>query len=588
MRKLSIQNLKKKMTITYQGAQAYDWSDTQPLAHLVFTYGSALFVDGFYETEAQQVRRFAEALIEAYKADPKFVWQYGAWMRDPVEGKGNRVQGSLVPALLDALLDETEHTEEYVMRCLRWRADDVIAFYNHYFNLSLGRPSDAARRGVARALAQFDEYQLMKYAAQKEDVRLCDVIAMVRRELTELGDEARHALDVGAYLHASSRRRRDLVGALPLTSARRALFSNEKAFARDPRFGSAVAEARVTWEQVLGHFGMSDPEKTSEHAEHNRAIWQALLDVDGLLPDMALLRNVRNMTEANIPEEQLTREIRQRDFSKIWPHQVYAGAQAVPTQLALFEEVFKKTVAKLPEGRHLGIGDASGSMCIKVGGAFSTVTCMDVAFCLTGLMSETSGLGASFSDSSWFGSWGSNSYLSIAERNEDQGALEFSFDSRIRSGMGGTQVFGAVLELITYLKKNDHIEPPDCLWFFSDMQFHPAAGVSGNDKLPKHLLERASKLGMDRNAPPLELALKIYREEIGPVDVVLWNLAAYEGTPVPADMPGVLLVSGFDANTLGQVGEWRRGALGDEVGKKQVSAAASENQKVILETIRRF
>lgn len=587
MRKLSIQNLKKKMVVTYQGAQAYDWSDDQPLAHLAFTYGSALFVDGFYETEPQQIRRFADALIEAYKADPKFVWQYGAWMRDPIEGKGNRIQGSLVPALLDALVDETEHTEEYVMRCLRWRADDVVAFYNHYFNLELGRPSAAARRGVARALAQFDEYQLMKYAAQKEDVRLCDVIAMVRGELEELGDEARLALDVGAYLHASSRRRRDLVGALPMTSARRALFSNEKSWASDPRFGSAVAEARVTWEQVLGHFGISDPEKTGAYKEHNHAIWDAMLNVDGLLPDMAFLRNVRNMTEADVARERLVKEIRQRDFAKIWPHQVYAGAQAVPTELGLFEEVFKKTVAKLPEGRHLGIGDASGSMCVKVGGAFSTVTCMDVAFCLTGLMSETSGLGASFSDSSWFGNWGPSNYLAIAERQKNQGALEFSFDGRIRKGMGGTQVFGAVLELIQHLKKNDHITPPDCLWFFSDMQFHPAGGVAGDkDKLPERLLERARSLGMDRNAPPLELALKLYREEIGPVDVVLWNLAAYQGTPVPADMEGVLLVSGFDANTLDQVGEWRRGAL--EAGQSHVSSAAGENQQVILGTIRRF
>ena len=160
---------------------------------------------------------------------------------------------------------------------------------------------------MARALAQFDEYQLMKYAAQKEDVRLCDVIAMVRGELEELGDEARLALDVGAYLHASSRRRRDLVSALPMTSARRALFSNGKSWASDPRFGSAVAEARVTWEQVLGHFGISDPEKTGAHKEHNHAIWDAMLNVDGLLPDMAFLRNVRNMTEADVARERLVR-----------------------------------------------------------------------------------------------------------------------------------------------------------------------------------------------------------------------------------------------------------------------------------------
>ena len=583
MRKLTIQNLLKKMTVTHQGAQAYDWRDQAPLVHLVFTYGSALFVDGFYENEPKQVSRFAEALLAAHKVDAKFVWQYAAWMREPLKGKGNRIQGSLVPALLDGLLGETEHTEAYVEQCLRWRADDAVAFFGHYFGLGLGRPSAAACRGVARALTHFDEYQLMKYAAQKQAVRLCDVIAMVRTSLEAIGSpEAERVLTVGRYLHSSSRVRREVAAQLPLTSARRKLFGRKKTFASDPAFPAAVAQARVTWEQVLGHFGEGGEEPSPQAQSHNRKLWKAMLETQGLLPDMAMLRNLRNMQQAGFTTQQLGAYIEPRSFDKVWPHQVYAGYLAAPAAQPLFESIFSRTVAKLPPGRHLGIGDASGSMSVKVGGAFSSITCMDAAFCLVGLMSQSSGLGASFSDSTWF-RW-SSSYLSIAKRKPKQGMLEFATDSRIRKGMGGTQVFGAVLELIAYLRKNKDVEPPECLWFFSDMQFHPASGVTENDKLSKGLWAEARAHGMDRNTPPLELALKLYRQEIGPVDVVLWNLASYEGVPVPADMEGVLLVSGFDANTLDQVARWRQGELAAAPAAQGVMAS----QEVVLEAVRAF
>ena len=73
-RKLEIQNIQRYATATYEGASAYDYKSSQPLTHLTFTMGSALFSDGFYETEVQQVRRFAEALMGAWLAEPRFAW----------------------------------------------------------------------------------------------------------------------------------------------------------------------------------------------------------------------------------------------------------------------------------------------------------------------------------------------------------------------------------------------------------------------------------------------------------------------------------------------------------------------------------
>lgn len=586
MRKLqALQLQNKNMTATYQGAQAYAYDKVEPLIHLTFTFGSALFVDGFYESQAQQVERFVDALVEAHKVDPRFVWQYGAWMRDPVKGKGNRIQGSLVAALLDALLDETEYTEEYVAKMLGHRPDDCVAFFTHFAQLGLGQPSASARVGVASALAGFDEYQLMKYTMRKESIRLCDVIAMVRAELEALGEAAQLVLNVGRYLHSSTRQRAQLAELLPLTYQRRALWRRQGEYALEAGFSRDVAASRVSWEQVLGHFGVGGDEKTSAEAKRrNAAVWNAVLKVEGLLPDLAFLRNVRNMRQAGIAKSRLLANARARRFSKVWPHQVYSAYNAVPGEVAVFEEIFKRSVDKLPSGRHLGIGDASGSMCVPVGGKFSSLTSMDVAFCLVGLMSETSGLGASFSDASWFGSYGPSQYLSISTRPKEQSALKFSKNPAIRRGMGGTQVFGAVFELIQYLKQHDHIEPPDCLWFFSDMQFHPAATPGSADKLDPALVKRARRLGVDANLPPLQLAIELYRREIGPVDVVLWNLASYAPVPVPADMPGVLLVSGFDANTFAQVEKWRQGSTREA----RVDSPVSMGQQAVLDVIREF
>lgn len=580
-RKLTPQALKSAITLTHEGAAAYDLRADQPLLHLCFTFGSALFTDGFYTREAAQVRAFAEALGRAHAVEPRFPWQYAAWMRDPVRGKGNRIQGSLAPALLDGLLRETPFTEDYVATCLGHRPDDVAAFVLHLQQLRLGRPTAAARRGMARALAGFDAYQLLKYARPKDDVRLCDAIAMVRPELEALGEAGALALRVGRYLHAPTRDRSALAETVPLLAARRHLFTAPTTFAAEAAFVDTVRAARVTWEQVLGRYGVSLKDKKggalAKARKRNGAVWKALLADEALLPDMALLRNLRNLHDAGVARGELTARVSRRRFDGVWPHQVYAGAKAVPTLLSVFEAAFRRTVDRLPPGRHLGLADASGSMAVRVGGPMSSMRSMDVALCLTALMSETSGLGASFSDDQ-FKAWTGGDYLRIAQRSTGEGPLAFAQNPALRTGMGGTQVHGAVLELVRWLTTHRSVKPPECLWFFSDMQFHPA---KGSRSLPRWVADAGLARYCDPTRPPLEQALQVYRAVVGPVDVVLWNLAAYGQAPVPLSTPGVLMVSGFDANTLSTVGRWRAGATASE-------APLVANQAHVLDTVRAF
>lgn len=587
-RTLSTQRVKQWLTqgwaTTHEGAAAYDYSVDQPLTHLTFTQGSALLTDAYYEGEAEQVRALAKALLGAAEVEPRFPWQYAAWIRDPVHGKGNRIQGSLAPALLDGLLpsdlrDEAD-VRRYTALALSHRPDDVTACLTHYHRLDLGQPSAAVRQAMADALSGFDEYQLMKYAGAKQDVRLCDVILMVQQELRDLGEAGALALAVGRYLHAPTRARRDhpSLPSLPITQARRALWAQPPDSVLSPRFPTQVQQARATWEQVVSHFTGEGPDQR----RRQQAVWAALLDAPGLLPDMALLRNLRNIHEAGVPQESVSAVVAQRKFAKVWPHQVYAGYQRAPALAPQFELIFQRSLDRLPPGRHLGITDASGSMGVRAGGPKASLTAMDVALCLTALMSESSGLGASFSDDSW-AEWSKGRNLSIAARAPGSSALAFTQDPALRAGMGGTQVFGAVVALIEWLKAHPEVQPPDCLWFFSDMQFHPADGELGPSHSGTQALAKAH--GVSLSGPPLEAALRLYRAAIGPVDVVLWNLVAYSPIPVPADMEGVLLVSGFDTNTFSLVQRWREGQPLEQAAAPDDSA---DSQSVTLDTIRAY
>src|SRR5215217_730554 len=88
--------------LTHEGAAAFDLSQTDPLTHLTFTKGSALLEESFYRTQVEEIRSYAAALLAAERHERGFGWKFAAYMRDPVKGKGNRIQGSVAPAILAA------------------------------------------------------------------------------------------------------------------------------------------------------------------------------------------------------------------------------------------------------------------------------------------------------------------------------------------------------------------------------------------------------------------------------------------------------------------------------------------------------
>jgi hypothetical protein len=117
------------------------------------------------------------------------------------------------------------------------------------------------------------------------------------------------------------------------------------------------------------------------------------------------------------------------------------------------------------------------------------------------------------------------------------------------------------------------------------MQFHPPA----KQTLAKSGLPKALREHFRPTVPPLLAALRAYKELLGPVDVVLWNLAAYDAAPLPSGMDGVLMLAGFDAHSFRHVSTWQDSGSravardGDKASAATVRDAAAE-----LDYIRTF
>ncbi|NTX34548.1 hypothetical protein HUA78_08875 [Myxococcus sp. CA033] len=574
--------------LTHEGAAAFDLSQTDPLTHLTFTKGSALLEETFYRTQVEEIRSYAAALLAAERHERGFAWKFAAYMRDPVKGKGNRIQGSVAPAILAAADPEGPFTEEYTFRCLRHRADDVALFLTHFDHLGLGEVPEAARKGMARALAGMDLYQLLKYAGrrfplsrrrkngQRASLRLVDAMGVAKAHLDE------RTLKLYHYLHAPTRERTALAQGLELLEARRAFFGGEASLEN-------FVKGRLSTEQALSFMGST------------QETWRRVLDVPGLLPDMAFKGYIRAMYQAGIPLAVLLAEARKRRFAGMWPHQVYMGwwaamwgksrqdsqgedcfhADPEPAIAPVFEVILEKVCeGLLPKGKSLGIADISGSMfATKLGGAKSSAHVGDVAVVLAAVMARELGYAATFSDD-----------IFVEDLAPRQGVLELS--SRLRSGQGwgSTQVVNSVMNLIALLLKNPSRPRPRTLYFFSDMQFHPPEVQTVEPGLVESLRKRG--IEFDASVPPLQAVLQAWHHVLGPVDVVLWNLGAYENAPLPSRVPNVLMLAGFDANSFRHVSAWQASGSPALPAKAQAvtpaDAGGAKNPGVELDFIRTF
>ena len=216
------------------------------------------------------------------------------------------------------------------------RADELCEFLALYWRNGRRPLSKQAKRGLARAFAKFDAYQLAKYD-RDGPVKLRDVLFLTHPKPK---DEAQAAL------------------------------------------WKAVAERTLpapdTWEVALS--GGAD----------KRATFERLLQ-EGRLGYLALLRNLRNMDEAGV-DEALVRQaiLTRRGAQRVLPFRYVAAARAAPRFEPWLDEALMEAVLEGPvfDGRTLVLVDVSGSMGARLS-ARSDLTRRDTAAALASVIPGT-------------------------------------------------------------------------------------------------------------------------------------------------------------------------------------------------------
>lgn len=242
-----------------------------------------------------------------------------------------------VPLLLLDVLSKTGRgsplVADTVERVIQ-RVDEMPELLAVYWRNGRKMVPAQMRKGLARALAKFNEYQLAKYD-RSGAVKLRDVLRLVRPKPK---DEAQSAL---------WKRVKDRALATP-----------------------------DTWEVALS--GGADKKETFER-----------LIREGQLGYLALLRNLRNMAQAGVDPELVKLAIvaRKGGAQRVLPFRYVAAARAVPQFEPALDQALCEAIAELPIylGKTLILVDVSGSMDEKLS-AKSDMTRLDAGAALAAII----------------------------------------------------------------------------------------------------------------------------------------------------------------------------------------------------------
>ncbi|MCI3133922.1 TROVE domain-containing protein [Phenylobacterium aquaticum] len=310
--------------VTHEGAPAAILSAEQKLRRSVLScllWESEFYEDG--ETIADRMSALAAEL------DPAIVAALAVEARE-------RFNLRHAPLMLLSVLvrtgSGTSLVSETIERVIQ-RADEMSEFLALYWRNGRRPLTKQMKRGLARAFAKFDGYQLAKYD-RDGPVKLRDVLFLVHAKPK---DEAQAAL----WKQVANR---DL-------------------------------PSPDTWEVALS--GGADKRETFERLLAERKLGY-----------LALLRNLRNMDQAQV-DEGLVRDaiIARRGAERVLPFRYVAAARAAPRYEPFLDQALMEAVLAEPvfEGRTIVLVDVSPSMNVRLS-ARSDLTRMDAAATLASIV----------------------------------------------------------------------------------------------------------------------------------------------------------------------------------------------------------
>lgn len=258
--KFNFFNHQKSKTTNHAGAQAYRLTPALELYTAVVT---SLLTDSYYQKADERLARIQELIRQN---DPLFVAKLAVYAREQMYLRS-------LPLVLVTELANLHRGDNLVSRATNrvvQRADEITELLAYYQlanarqgTKKLNRLSKQIQKGLAEAFNKFDEYQFSKYNRNGTDVKLRDALFLVHPKAKD--------------------------------KAQQTIFD---------RIANDTLTTAHTWETSLSAAGQGEFEAESNRLEAKAQAWEDLI-VGGKLGYMALLRNLRNIIEANVSQAAL-------------------------------------------------------------------------------------------------------------------------------------------------------------------------------------------------------------------------------------------------------------------------------------------
>jgi uncharacterized protein with von Willebrand factor type A (vWA) domain len=303
-----------------------------------------------------------------------------------------------VPLLLLAALaapgagksDLISRTLEQVIQ----RADEItefLAIYSRVYGMAStklrGRLSAQVKKGLGLAFRKFDAYQLARYFNQSGEkvapIKARDVLMLCRPHPLNRAQagmwkrilENKPIVKGGAHSW-------EVESSRGVDETVRAVLKDAAELGAEGKMAEGRAVAKV-----LRAAGISKDEWTEMRRDDKKSVFERQLK-NGKLGYLALLRNLRSMTEAKVDRELIEAAIlARRGAHRVFPFRYIAAARACPQFEGVIDQALSEAIAELPAlpGRTVVLVDVSGSMDEKLSGG-SDLMRIDAAAALASLM----------------------------------------------------------------------------------------------------------------------------------------------------------------------------------------------------------
>lgn len=230
-------------TTNLAGGEAYRESPKLELVSILLT---SFVADQYYQKASDSIKQLT-GLLDRVPA--KFAAQAAIYGRTKF---GMRSISHVLAGELASRVKGEQWTKSFYDQVV-YRPDDMTEIASYYFK-KYGKPMpNSLKKGLAKAFAKFDQYQLAKYRGEGKDVSLVDLVNLVRPVPTTKNKAALKALVEGKL------------------------------------------KSLETWEAKLTQAGQV-AENDAEKDELKSKAWKDLL-LEKKLGYFALLRNIRNIAE---------------------------------------------------------------------------------------------------------------------------------------------------------------------------------------------------------------------------------------------------------------------------------------------------